>query len=409
MLGIKRSAAEEEYYELDEKKSSAETMANKVKTTRSFNNKKIKASSSQPSIYKDYNIKEIYQSDLELYNGILKTIQSIFTVNFNIKDSQIYSSSTEDLQKDTIASTCRIYFADNKIVGYAVLYVREKRVEINEDSELCYVARGSSVIFEDFRGKTQAVGFSIQYLADFIYHHKDKPTFLFSESVSPLTLYMITKYMDGYVGLPSTLIEVRANNDRQIIDYLEQLSNKSLFDLSKVCDSITRTIEPEQAELYNKSGRIAFPSAFFEKVKAHADNYKKTISFKLFENSEYYYTEGYAIPTVVLIDHNTITIQHYMLKLAEAFSQSSKPAATVSSFSNLFCCNDNLKEEIEYDDIVKNNEILSFINHSTRRNSLDSVIGRLEDYVSTENLYPDEYKDLETAGDHALASDSSVL
>ena len=249
-------------------------MANKVKTTRSFNNKKIKATSSQPSIYKDYNIKEIYQSDLELYNGILKTIQSIFTVNFNIKDSQIYSSSTEDLQRDTVASTCRIYFADNKIVGYAVLYVREKRVEINEDSELCYVARGSSVIFEDFRGKTQAVGFSIQYLADFIDHHKDKPTFLFSESVSPLTLYMITKYMDGYVGLPSTLIEVRANNDRQIIDYLEQLSNKSLFDLSKVCDSITRTIEPEQAELYNKSGRIAFPSAFFEKVKANADNYK---------------------------------------------------------------------------------------------------------------------------------------
>jgi hypothetical protein len=98
-----------------------------------------------------------------------------------------------------------------------------------------------------------------------------------------------------------------------------------------------------------------------------------------------------------------------MLKLAEAFSQSSKPAATVSSFSNLFCCNDNLKEEIEYDDIVKNNEVLSFINHGTRRNSLDSVLGRLEDYVGTENLYPDEYKDLETAGDHALASDSSVV
>ncbi|MBN8522520.1 MAG: hypothetical protein J0M23_01480 [Rickettsiales bacterium] len=409
MLGIKRSAAEEEYYELDEKKSSAETMANKVKTTRSFNNKKIKASSSQPSIYKDYNIKEIYQTDLELYNGILKTIQSIFTVNFNIKDSQIYSSSTEDLQRDTVASTCRIYFADNKIVGYAVLYVREKRIEINEDTELCYVARGSSVIFEDFRGKTQAAGFSIQYLADFIYHHNDKPTFLFSESVSPLTLYMITKYMDGYVGLPSTLSEVRVNNDRQIIDYLKQLGSKSSFDLSKVCDSITKTIESEQSELYSKSGRISFPSEFIEKIKANPDNPKKAVSFKLFENAEYYYTEGYAIPTVILVAHNTIILQNYMLKLAEAFSQSSKPAATVTSFSNLFCCNDNLKEEIEYDDIVKNNEVLSFINHGTRRNSLDSVLGRLEDYVGTENLYPDEYKELETAGDHALASDSSVV
>ncbi|MCP5374608.1 MAG: hypothetical protein H6910_06000 [Rickettsiaceae bacterium] len=406
MLRIKRPAAEEEYYELDKEKPLAETTPNKTKIERPFSNKKIKIVPTQTSIYKDYNLKELYQADPDLYKAVFNVISNMAIAQFNLK---VYSSSTEDLQKDTIASTCRIYFADNKIVGYAVLYVREKRVEINEDSELCYVARGSSVIFEDFRGKTQAVGFSIQYLADFIDHHKDKPTFLFSESVSPLTLYMITKYMDGYVGLPSTLIEVRANNDRQIIDYLEQLSNKSLFDLSKVCDSITRTIEPEQAELYNKSGRIAFPSAFFEKVKAHADNYKKTISFKLFENSEYYYTEGYAIPTVVLIDHNTITIQHYMLKLAEAFSQSSKPAATVSSFSNLFCCNDNLKEKIEYDDIVKNNEILSFINHSTRRNSLDSVIGRLEDYVSTENLYPDEYKDLETAGDHALASDSSVL
>ncbi|MBN8522237.1 MAG: hypothetical protein J0M23_00005 [Rickettsiales bacterium] len=406
MLGIKRSAAEEEYYELDEKKSSAETTPNKTKIERPFSNKKIKIVPPQTSIYKDYNLKELYQADPDLYKAVFNVISNMAIAQFNLK---VYSSSTEDLQRDTVASTCRIYFADNKIVGYAVLYVREKRVEVNEDTELCYVARGSSVIFEDFRGKTQAVGFSIQYLADFIDHHKDKPTFLFSESVSPLTLYMVTKYMDGYVGLPSTLIEVRANNDRQIIDYLEQLSNKSLFDLSKVCDSITRTIEPEQAELYNKSGRIAFPSAFFEKVKANADNYKKTISFKLFENAEYYYTEGYAIPTVVLIDHNTITIQHYMLKLAEAFSQSSKPAATVSSFSSLLCCNDNSEEEIEYDDIVKNNEILSFINHSTRRNSLDSVIGRLEDYVSTENLYPDEYKELETAGDHALASDSSVL
>lgn len=405
MLGIKRSVPEEEYHELDEKKSSAEITINKTKTDQPFSNKRIKASSPQNSIYKDYNIKELYQADLELYKGILKTIQSIFTVNYNIKDSQIYSSSTEDLQKDTIASTCRIYFADDKIVGYAVLYVREKRIEINEDSELCYVARGSSVIFEDFRGKTQAAGFSIQYLADFIDHHNDKPTFLFSESVSPLTLYMLTKYMDGYVGLPSTLIEVQGNNDSQIIDYLKQLGSKSSFDLSKVCDSITKTIEPEQSEFYSKSGRIAFPNAYIAKVKANPDNLKKAISFKLFENTEYYYTEGYAIPTVILVDHNTITLQNYMLKLAEAFSESSKPAATVSSFSSLFCCNDNSEGEIEYDDIVKNNEVLSFINHSNRRNSLDSVIGRLEDYVSTENLYPDEYKELEAAGNHALSSE----
>ena len=93
-----------------------------------------------------------------------------------------------------------------------------------------------------------------------------------------------------------------------------------------------------------------------------------------------------------------------MLILAEAFSQSSKSAAKVSSFSSLFCCNDNSEEEIEYDDIVKNNEVLSFINHSNRRNSLDFVLGRLEDYGSTENLYPDEYKYLEAAGDHALDS-----
>ncbi len=104
---------------------------------------------------------------------------------------------------------------------------------------------------------------------------------------------------------------------------------------------------------------------------------------------------------MILVDHNTITLQNYVLILAEAFSQSSKSAAKVSSFSSLFCCNDNSEEEIEYDDIVKNNEVLSFINHSNRRNSLDFVLGRLWQY---RNLYPDEYKYLEAAGDHALDS-----
>lgn len=134
----------------------------------------------------------------------------------------------------------------------------------------------------------------------------------------------------------------------------------------------------------------------------------KVISFRLFENTEYYYTEGYAIPTVILVDHNTITMQNYMLKLAEAFSQSSKPAAAVPFFPILFCCNDTSEVEIEYDDVVRNNEVLSFTNQTNRRNSLDSVMGRLEDYTTTETLYPSEYKDLEVAGGGALSSESEI-
>ncbi|MBN8511676.1 MAG: hypothetical protein J0L79_01410 [Rickettsiales bacterium] len=405
MLGIKRTTTAEEYYELDEKSSSAEI--NTAKIDQPSHNKKVKSTTSQTSVYKDYNVKETYQTDIELYKGILKTIQSIFVVNFDTRDTQIYSSSTEDLQKDTVSSTCRFYFAGNKVVGYAVLYVREKMIEINYEPQLCYVARGSSVIFEDFRGKTQAAGFSIQYLADFIDHHHDKPTFLFSESVSPLTLYMITKYMNGFVGLPSTLIEIQGSNDEQLVDYLKQISNKSSFDLPRVCDSITKTIEPEQSEFYSKSGRIIFPNDFIERVKANPDNHMKAISFRLFENAEYYYTEGYAIPTVILVDHNTITMQNYMLKLAEAFSQSSKPAAVVPFSSIFFCCNDTSEVEIEYDDVVRNNEVLSFTNQTNRRNSLDSVMGRLEDYA-TEALYPSEYKDLDVAGGDALPSESEV-
>lgn len=64
MLGIKRTTTAEEYYELDEKSSSAEI--NTAKIDQPSHNKKVKSTTSHTSVYKDYNVKETYQTDIEL-------------------------------------------------------------------------------------------------------------------------------------------------------------------------------------------------------------------------------------------------------------------------------------------------------------------------------------------------------
>jgi hypothetical protein len=173
----------ENYYELERNGSEIKLpeLPEKTPPTKSFITK-------LPTTHKDYNLKELYLVDRDLYKSLLKVTQGVLNVQFvDTADIKIYSTTTEDLQKDTIASVCRIFFADDKInnsiVGYAVLYVREKQIEINAELQSCYIARGSSVIFEEFRGKTQAAGFSIQYLEEFISNHNDKPTFLFSTNL----------------------------------------------------------------------------------------------------------------------------------------------------------------------------------------------------------------------------------
>ncbi|MBN8511674.1 MAG: hypothetical protein J0L79_01400 [Rickettsiales bacterium] len=378
MSKIKKSESNENYYELEDK---AQKQSSAKENSQTHGTVKL------PSTYKDYNIKDLYSAEPDLYYGLLKIMQDLFTIQFDTA-ARIYSTTTEDLQKDTISSVCRIYFTDNKtnssIVGYAVLYVREKQIEINGDLQLCYIARGSSVIFEEFRGKTQAAGFSIQYLEEFISNNNDKPTFLFSKSVSPLTLYMLMKYMDGYVGLPSTLIELRENDDTQLKDFLTQISIKAPFNLHKVCDSITHTIEhdAEELDIYNQTGRIGFHEGVIQKVEGVVDNnYKKEITFKLFENVNYYYTDGWAIPTIILVDHNTIKLQHNMLKFAESFAQVTKTLSTFSFSTNLLtCCPVNSETEVDHDSMVRNNKIWKGIEDS-RRSSIDySILGRLEDY-----------------------------
>ncbi|CAF3761520.1 unnamed protein product [Rotaria magnacalcarata] len=142
----------ENYYELEKKALEIETLPAKSPVTK------------LPTTHKDYNLKELHLADRDLYKSLLKVIQGVLNVEFvDTVGIKIYSTTTEDLQKDTVSSVCRIYFTDDKttnsIVGYAVLYVREKQIEINGDLQPCYVARGSSVIFEEFRGKTQAAGF----------------------------------------------------------------------------------------------------------------------------------------------------------------------------------------------------------------------------------------------------------
>jgi hypothetical protein len=68
------------------------------------------------------------------------------------------------------------------------------------------------------------------------------------------------------------------------------------------------------------------------------NNYKKEVTFKLFENANYYYTDGWAIPTIILVDHNTIKLQNNMLKLAESFAQVNKTLSTFSFPTNLVSC-----------------------------------------------------------------------
>ena len=396
MSKIKKLESNENYFELEDKVQNPLPVKETPQTHLTVKS---------PSTYKDYNIKDLYSAEPDLYDSLLKIMQDLFTIQFDTT-ARIYSTTTEDLQKDTISSVCRIYFTDDKtnnsIVGYAVLYVREKQIEISGDLQPCYIARGSSVIFEEFRGKTQAAGFSIQYLEEFISNHNDKPTFLFSKSVSPLTLYMIMKYMNGYVGLPSTLIELRDNDNTQLKDFLTQISSKAPFDLHEVCDSITYTIEHEveELEVYNKSGRIGFHEGVIQKVEGLMDNnYKKEITFKLFENVNYYYTEGWAIPTIILVDHNTIKLQNNMLKFAESFAQVTKTLSTFSFSTNLLtCCPVNSETEVDYDSMVRNNKMWKGI-EASRRSSIDySILGRLEDYQKlydfqqAQEIYNDEVK-----------------
>ncbi|CAF2233049.1 unnamed protein product [Rotaria magnacalcarata] len=213
---------------------------------------------------------------------------------------------------------------------------------------------------------------------------------------------MLMKYMDGYVGLPSTLIELRDNDTTQLKDFLTQISIKAPFNLHKVCDSIIHTIEQDAKELdiYNQTGRIGFHKGIIEKVDGVVDNnYKKEVTFKLFENVNYYYTDGWAIPTTILVDHNTIKLQNNMLKLAESFAQVTK---TLSKFSfpinSLTCCPVSSETEVDYDDIVRNNKIWKGI-EASRRSSIDySILERLEDYQKlydfqqAQEIYNDEVK-----------------
>jgi len=402
MSKIKKLESNKNYYELKD---------NVQKQSEAKANSQAHGTMKLPSTYKDYNIKDLYSAEPDLYGGLLKVMQDLFSSQFDTT-ARIYSTTTEDLQQDTITSVCRIFFTDDKIsnsiVGYAVLYVREKQIEINAELQSCYIARGSSVIFEEFRGKTQAAGFSIQYLEEFISNHNDKPTFLFSKSVSPLTLYMLMKFMDGYVGLPSTLIELRDNDSTQLKGFLTQISVKAPFDLHKLCDSITYTIEHDAEEfdldIYNKAGRISFHEGVIQKVEAFTDNnYKKEVTFRLFENEDYYYTDGWAIPTIIFVDRNTIKLHNNMLKLAESFAQVTKTLSTFSFSTNLLtCCPVNSETEVDYDGMVRNNKIWKAI-EASRRSSIDySILGRLEDYQELHNFQETQeaYKDeVKIAGD----------
>ena len=103
--------------------------------------------------------------------------------------------------------------------------------------------------------------------------------------------------MDGYVGLPSTLEEVRHPN----YNWVENTGSKySKYNLSHVCDEITRVIEPTQAELYARSGRIALPEQLCEYIPILETPSGNAIkAFSIMENPSYFYSNGYAIPTVV--------------------------------------------------------------------------------------------------------------
>lgn len=97
--------------------------------------------------------------------------------------------------------------------------------------------------------------------------------------------------------------------------------------------------------------------------------------------------DGWAIPTIILVDHNTIKLQNNMLKFAESFVQVTKTLSTFSFPRNLLtCCPVNLETEVDYDDMVKNKQVLSLV-AASRRSSIDSsTLGRLEDYEELGNF-----------------------
>lgn len=49
----------------------------------------------------------------------------------------------------------------------------------------------------------------------------------------------------------------------------------------------------KELDIYNQTGRIGFHEGVIQKVEGVVNNnYKKEVTFKLFENANYYYTDG---------------------------------------------------------------------------------------------------------------------
>ena len=246
--------------------------------------------------FKDYDMTSVSR---HFHSKIIDGINLVMKKNFHTENlPELYSLTGEDLKTNVVYSNFRLYFSNEDIVGFAVLYVREHDLNISgQGFETCYVSRGGSLILEEYRSRNLAEKFTFHSLNQFASNHQDKEFFFFSESASPVTLTILIKNMDGYAGLPTTLEEARHPD----YTWVENTGSRySKYDLDQVCDEITRIIEPSQADLYAQSGRIALPEILCEYVPISETPSGNAIkAFSIMENPSYFYSTGYAIPTVV--------------------------------------------------------------------------------------------------------------